>query len=153
MALLGVGSVQAEGGCPAGMIPAQGTNISTCAPISGGNGVAAESAGPRWLSRWGAIAQDPDNRVMGAAAERESKREAKKLAMESCLSRGGVKCKVLTVYTNQCLVTVQGVGAANDAMAESIERATKMGMDVCRKRGDSDCHVYYQACSLPLRIR
>ncbi|MBX9401729.1 DUF4189 domain-containing protein [Lysobacter sp. BMK333-48F3] len=148
-----VGQVRAEGGCPAGMIPAQGTNISSCMPISSSGEEAAPSLGPRWAPSWGATAQDPESGVMGAVADKPNKRSAKQGAVADCLSRGGVKCKVQGVYSNQCIVTVQGGGFENDVYAESIERATQQGMDACRKKGRSNCRVYYQACSLPIKIR
>jgi hypothetical protein len=142
----------AEGGCPAGMIPHQGTSVGSCAPIP--TGVQGnDDLGPQWASRWGALAADPKNGVMGAVTDIESKRAAQKAAIQECLTRGGKKCKIEMVYRNQCVVTVEGSTASNHARAETVERAQQNGMDACKKRGDSDCHVYYQGCSLPVRVR
>lgn len=52
----------AEGGCPSGMIPYSGTDISSCGPIppdyyGGDNSSPSPAAQPpvRWADRWGAI--------------------------------------------------------------------------------------------------
>ncbi|MGO1069552.1 DUF4189 domain-containing protein [Lysobacter sp. CA199] len=129
------------------MIPHQGANTSSCGPIP--------SSRPQiqWSSRWGAITQDPQNRIMGAAADQKSKRLAVKEAIASCESRGGHACVLLSTYSDLCIVTIQGEKGTNDATAKSIEDATELGMEACSRRGDSDCHVYYKACSLPVRVQ
>ncbi|MGO1070843.1 DUF4189 domain-containing protein [Lysobacter sp. CA199] len=146
-----VGSASAEGGCPAGMIPYQGTNTMSCGPMpSASQGTIA--GGPRWASRWGAIATDANAGIMGAVNSRESKRRARGDAVSECKSRGGVKCKVTFTYHDQCVVTVLGSQGANHGHAPSIEHAEQLGMNACRAQGDSDCHVYYTACSLSERV-
>jgi hypothetical protein len=147
-----VGTVHAEGGCPPGMIPYQGTNTQSCGPIPN-SGEQAAPTGPKWASRWGAIASDPSTGIMGAVDGRENKREASKDAVSECKSRGGDKCKVSLTYHDQCVVTIVGDTGSNHGHAESIELATQLGMNACAKRGDTDCHIYYQACSLPVRVR
>ncbi|MGO1069697.1 DUF4189 domain-containing protein [Lysobacter sp. CA199] len=113
----------------------------------------AVPSGPQWASRWGAIAADAGNGVMGAVDSRDSKRAASKEAIAECKARGGNKCKVALTYHNQCAVTINGSTGANSVGAASVERATEIGMEMCRERGDNDCRVYYQACSMPVRIR
>lgn len=150
--LVSAGTAHAEGGCPPGMIPYQGTNTQSCGPIPSSGGQVTPT-GPKWASRWGAIAQDKNSGVLGAVANRENKRTAQKDAVAECASRGGVNCKVDLAYTNQCVVTIQGSTAINNARAPSIERATQIGMEACEGRGDTDCHIYYKACSLPVQVR
>lgn len=146
-------SARAEGGCPPGMIPYRaGADASSCGPMPS-NGAASIPTGPMWATRWGAIAVDPSSGVMGAVDSRDSKRAASKDAIAECKARGGNKCKVRLSYHNQCAATVQGRTGANDAGAASVERAVEIGMELCRARGDTDCHVYYQACSMPVRVR
>ncbi|MGO1070844.1 DUF4189 domain-containing protein [Lysobacter sp. CA199] len=111
------------------------------------------SSRPVWDSRWGAIAMDPDNRTMGAVDSRESKRLARRDAVSECKARGGNKCKVTFTYQDQCVVTIQGRTGANHGHAPEIAPAAQLGMNACMKRGDDDCHVYYEACSLPVRVR
>ncbi|WP_408951522.1 DUF4189 domain-containing protein [Lysobacter sp. Hz 25] len=147
------GNVAAEAGCPPGMVPYRGgTDPSACGPMPQGPAPITPS-GPGWSSRWGAIASDEVNGIMGAVDSRESKRKAGKDALSECQARGGKKCKVTLSYTNQCVVTIQGNTGSTDAHAATIEYATQLGMESCRKRGDSDCNVYYKACSLPVQVR
>ncbi|WP_442965312.1 DUF4189 domain-containing protein [Pseudomonas sp. CGJS7] len=146
------GSAAAEGGCPAGMIPYQGTNTMSCGPMpSSGEGSAP--SGPSWASRWGAIARDTAAGVMSAVDSRDSKRRARSDAIADCKARGGEKCKVVLTYRNQCVATVYGRTGAEHISARDESSAIQLGMKACTARGDDDCRVYYQACSLPVRIR
>lgn len=150
--LAATGAAYAEGGCPPGMIPYQGTNTQSCGPIPSSGGQTTPT-GPKWASRWGAIAQDATTGIVGAVADRESKRQAKKDAIAECKSRGGSNCKLELEYTNQCVAIIQGSTASNFPHAASPEQAIALGMDACKKRGDTHCHVYYKACSLPVQVR
>lgn len=146
-------AAHAEGGCPPGMIPYRaGADASSCGPIPSSPAPQAP-AGPRWENRYGAIATDADNGIMGAVDNHASKRSASKGSVAECKARGGTECKVSVEYYNQCVVVVQGDKTANNYRAESIELATELAMEACRSGGDTDCHVYYQACSLPVRVR
>ena len=150
------GLAHAEGGCPPGMYPFQfaPNQPSSCAPIPGnGNQQMPQQPAPQWESRWGAIATDGPNDALGVATNMRSKREASQAAMHSCQSRGGVNCKIDIAYDNQCAVVVVGDGAYNVPIAETLDKAAEIGMKTCRSSGRSNCHVYYSACSLPVRIR
>lgn len=145
---------RAEGGCPPGQMPYTATppegsaaSLASCGPIP--------SRGPsiQWESRWGAIASDEANGITGAVDSRKGKRRANKGALSECQARGGKECKVMLSYHDQCVVIIQGNAGAAYTHAASIEYATQLGMEACRKRDDSDCHVYYEACSLPVRVR
>lgn len=151
--LTSIGTVHAEGGCPPGMVPYRaGAGADSCGPMPSTTPPVVQT-GPRWDDRWGAIAVDESNGVMGAVDSHSSKRSAKKGAIAECVARGGVKCKIRREYYNQCVVTVQGDKTAHEYLAGSVEHATYLGMQNCEKAGDTDCHVYYQACSMPVRIR
>jgi hypothetical protein len=143
----------AEAGCPPGMVPYRaGTDPNACGPMPQGPAPITPT-GPGWSSRWGAIAQDMASGVVGAVANRESKRQAKKDALAECKSRGGSDCRSELEYTNQCAAIVQGSTASNFSHAATVEQAIDLGTNACKKRGDSDCHIYYQACSMPVRVR
>lgn len=145
-------AVHAEGGCPAGMIPHSGTSTTSCAPIpQGPQSPGAPSV--QWASRWGAIASDGKSGVVGAVTSHESKNDARKAAVAECGARGGSNCKVETTYRNQCVAVVSGSSKSNNVTAESVERASQIGMESCSKRGDSNCRVYYSGCSLPVRVQ
>jgi hypothetical protein len=143
----------AEGGCPPGMIPYNSAAAGSAASMASCGPIPSQRPSVHWESRWGAIASDEANGIMGAVDSRATKRKAGKDALSECQARGGKQCKVTLSYTNQCVVTVQGNTGATDAHAASIESATQLGMESCRKRGDSDCNVYYKACSLPVQVR
>lgn len=150
--LMSASATQAEGGCPPGMIPYQGTSTQSCGPIPN-SGTSMAKPASDWLTRWGAIASDGSKGVMGAADSRTSKKQAERDAISECKSRGGVTCSIQLSYYNQCVVTIQGNRTASNTRAATIEEATSIGMQTCTSQGNSDCNVYYKACSLPVRSR
>jgi hypothetical protein len=107
----------------------------------------------QWESRWGAIATDGLNDALGVATDRRSKRDASQAAMQDCRSKGGVNCKIDIAYDNQCAAVVVGDGAYNVPNAPTVDQAVELGMKTCRDAGRANCHVYYSACSLPVRTR
>ncbi|MEH6414567.1 DUF4189 domain-containing protein [Pseudomonas sp. CGJS7] len=144
--------VNAEGGCPAGMIPYQGTNTMSCGPMSS-NGYDTTPSGPYWVSQWGAIAGDKASLVVGAVDSRDSKRRARADAISECETRGGSKCKVIFTYRNQCVAMVKAKTRAINVSEVDVDQAIRVGMKECRGWNDGECSVYYQACSPPVRIR
>lgn len=156
--LLIANCVYAEGGCPTGMIPASGTNINSCIPIPPGYYQNQQSSSPqappeRWIDHWGAIATYEPNGSLGIAENMPSQESAENLALEDCRAKHASKCEVQLSYRNQCAAMVVSDGGYNVTPATTIDAATEKGMDICRKAGDSNCHVYYSACSLPQRIQ
>lgn len=143
---------QAEGGCPAGMIPYSGTSTSSCGPMpSGPSGSWLPTT--RWKNRWGAVAGDDARGVVGAVTDLPSKREAKQAAVENCRDRGGVDCTLTVAYVNQCVVIVASATRYAAINAESAEVAAEIGMESCEKKNDGECRLYYAGCSWPMRVR
>ncbi|WP_255402765.1 DUF4189 domain-containing protein [Pseudoxanthomonas sp. CF125] len=125
-----------------------------CAPLPGsGNQQAPLPPAPQWERRWGAIATDGPNDALGVATDKRSKREASQIAMQDCKSKGGVSCKIDVAYDNQCAAVVVGDGGYNVGNAATVDIAVASGMKTCRDGGLTNCHAYYTACSLPVRIR
>ncbi|WP_083966261.1 DUF4189 domain-containing protein [Dyella thiooxydans] len=156
--LLIASNVHAEGGCPPGMIPASGTNINSCIPIPQGyyqnkKSNSAQTPPERWIDRWGAIATYEPNGSLGIAENMPSQESAEQLALEDCRSKHGSTCEVQLFYRNQCAAMIVSNGGYNVTPAKTIDAAERKGMDICKKAGDSNCHVYYSACSLPQRIQ
>jgi hypothetical protein len=154
--LLGTGGAHAEGGCPPGMYPFQfaPNQPTSCAPIpSAGNQQAPQPPSEQWERRWGAIATDAPNGVIGVTIDKRSKREASQAAVSDCQQQGGVNCRIDVAYDNQCAVLVVGVNGYNTPNAATAEKATELGMKTCRDAGSPDCRVLYSACSLPVRTR
>lgn len=159
--LLGAaGTVVAQ--CPAG-IPAG--NNPLCIPPDNPNspyyqpGPSASTvpSAPivRWADRWGAIAIDnrDGGAGLGVAQMSNSERKAKRVAMDECLAKGGQRCKVILTYRNQCGVVVAGDAGWNSMSAESIDKASELGIERCEKDGLKGCRVYYSNCSFAERVR
>jgi hypothetical protein len=155
--------VHAEGECPPGMFPTNPPGAQGpvgCAPIPGynqqqGQQQEPQSPPPRWTSRWGAIAGDesPQHGSTGASVNQPTRAAAEQAALENCKSNGGLTCKIEATYDNECVALVVGHPKANIFTDSTQERATEGAMHSCSSQGNTDCHVYYTACSLPARIQ
>jgi hypothetical protein len=150
--------VHAEDGCPPGLIPANGTNINSCAPIPPGyysNQPALQqpqAQPPIWSDRYGAIAADLAPLTPGSSYNEPSRKAAEQAAIDSCHSNGGVNCQVEISYGNECVALVVGKTRHNAKAGSTIASATESSMKQC-KSNDTGCFVYYTACSLPVRIQ
>ena len=103
-----------------------------------------------WQKTWGAIAPSPIGGVLGTAVGARSKKEAERLALADCKAKGGKACEVEIAYHNQCVVMVSGQANYRFASAGSISEASQLGIKLCKQRGDSNCNVYYSACTEPI---
>ena len=155
--LMASSAAHAEGGfCPPGTIDHNNGRAAAivCSPIPGyTQQQTQQQPAAQWESRWGAIATDGPKGAMGVAADKPSKLEASQAAIQDCQSKGGVNCKIDVAYDNQCGAVVVGSGGYNVQNASTSDRAVATGMKICRDEGRTDCHTYYTACSLPVRIR
>ncbi|WP_332937794.1 DUF4189 domain-containing protein [Lysobacter sp. CCNWLW3] len=111
--------------------------------------------GPRWRSRWGAIAFDfgESNVGIGVSAAASSKRQAKNGALADCRAKGGQNCRINLVYDNQCAVVIAGFGYSRSQSGPTVEIAAANGMKMCEESGAKECQIYYKACSLPEQIQ
>lgn len=146
----------AEGGtCPPGYYPYNTPGVMGCAPIPGyDNGAASTQLAmpePVWATRWGAIAMDFTNGKVGAVTEMHSKRKAEQAALAQCRSNGGSVCESALSYRNQCGVIAWGTSHVSTYSAETIEQASALALQACRKH-TTDCQIYYADCSIPERI-
>ncbi len=137
--------------CPYGAYPGKLDEPQICRPPPNET---SEPSQPqvRWENRWGAIATDVINGKLGAVVGMRTKKQAQKLAMSECRSKGGKKCTVDIVYYNQCAVMILGNKKYNTASAANIEEATRIGMKTCFS-SDANCRVYYSDCSPAERVR
>ena len=152
------GLAHAEGGCPSGMIPHHGTDITSCGPIPPGyysndNSVIPRSAelSVRWTDTWGAITVVNALSKVGVVTDQPSKRAAEKTAAADCRAQGGANCIVKLAYHNQCAVIVWGDQGYNIAVAATVDEATGIGMKTCDK-ADANCQVFYACCSFAKRL-
>lgn len=150
------GAAHGEGGCPPEMIPAQGTNISSCVPLparSEHSQDMQQQVGPRWVSQWGAIATDFAHSSAGASVNQPNKASAELAAISECRANGGDRCQIETWYSNGCASLIVGDKTHVSMNAATADEANEEGMALCMKSNDSNCRVYYSSCSLPRRVR
>jgi len=135
-------------------IPIQNRDWSGCAPID--NGVqqpqVLQTAPEIWEDHYGAIATDANIGAMGASADMPDLQSAENLAITDCQAKGGKNCIVQISYGNQCVAMVVGGKIFNVNYGATIAEASKKGLEMCAPAAN-DCHVYYSACSMPLRIQ
>ncbi|MEA9677134.1 DUF4189 domain-containing protein [Xanthomonas campestris pv. raphani] len=137
--------VFAEGNCPAGYYPIGGQGVSGCAPIGSSTSNTPQPTG-EWETRWGALARDKSNSVLGVSAKESSRSAAKKVAMKFCTEAGGESCEVKVVYKNGCIAQAQSNsrGAFNTYIDTSKVLAEKNALKNC---GAVDCTIGYSDCS------
>lgn len=116
-----------------------------------GNGVSTVPQA-KWADRWGAIAVDFDNRIIGTITDETSKRKASLAATKKCQELGGKSCKIKLAYYNQCAAMVTGLSGYTVSRAETEKRAGEIGMDDCGEK-DTQCEVFYSGCSLPVQVQ
>jgi len=141
--------VHAEGGCPAGMIPHSGTDVSSCGPIPPGYG----KPQGHWVTQWGAFAQGSDG-TAGLSSNQSSREAAKQAAINNCEARGGKQCVADDVYTyhNTCIAIVNGRDSSGQDrgtvyMAPKLKEAVQSAMKACKSSGKTDCKLFRVECS------
>jgi hypothetical protein len=149
--------VHAENGCPPGMMPYSGTDISSCGPVPPGyykNNQQAQAPQVRWASTWGAIATDSINGATGVSTGAVSKSVAEDAALDDCRSKmQNASCTIQIAYDNECAAMVAGDHGYNVTADATQDKAIDEGMKTCLNAKDSNCHVYYSGCSLPRQIQ
>jgi hypothetical protein len=158
--LLLSGITHAEGECPPGMFPTNPSGTQGpvgCAPIPGyeqqqGQQQTRQAPPPQWASRWGAIATDAIKGILGTSTDVASKDEAEQRALTECQTKGGMQCKLQNSYSNACVAMITGSKIFNVGSDADLNRAVQSGMKKCTA-ADTNCHVYYSACSLPQRLQ
>lgn len=146
-----------DGQCPEGSTQAPGPalGVINCVPLPAANNPGNDAGGPRWQSRWGAIAFDygVSNVGLGIAVASSSKRRAKSAALADCRAKGGLDCRVNLIYDNQCAVVIAATGYSRSHGGATTEIAAQRGMELCEAEGFDNCQVYYKACSLPQQVQ
>lgn len=106
----------------------------------------------QWADRWGAIAVDNANSIIGVSVDQSIRQDAEKIALAECIQEGGAKCVVKKIYKNQCAALVWGLESYVITSASTKGYAEYLGKSECALK-DYDCQTYYAACSFPVRIR
>jgi hypothetical protein len=158
----GTGDALAEQGCADGFIPNPvpgGTpGQNQCVPIPGQNRGPSGGGGAevRWARRWGAFAADTAASKVGLSTGMTSKRKAEKAAQEHCRSKGGVQCKTLLAYYDQCGAVAwgpmqNGRGDLISANAPRKKEAEELALQDCSRTSDK-CEIFFSECSYPERM-
>ncbi len=147
-------AVHAQGSCPAGQMPYSGNEMSSCGPIPPGYQGNAAPGRPatRWMSQWGAIATDDVTGSFGASTQMDSRAGAQQAALADCHAKKAATCKVEVTYDNGCAAMVVGDKAHNVGADVTLDKVVRLGLKICHDAGDTNCRVFYSACSMPRRI-
>lgn len=150
-------AAHAQTACPPGLIPyatGQGGGVAACGPDPSYNQQSQQpmSRPPRWADQWGALASDDAAGILGVSKDMPTKRSAEDAAMAECKAKGGTKCRNIANYQNECAAMVVGHAGYRIFFGKTTENAIASGMKTCNAE-NSGCHVYYSACSDPIRIQ
>jgi Domain of unknown function (DUF4189) len=149
--LMGFGpSLSAEGNCPPGYYQTGATDFVGCAPLPAQAGDEPADPGPKWASRWGAIATGKG--AFGTANNLSSARKAKKAALKQCKENGGQNCKISISFGNQCAALAWSASWIDAAAATDVQQAEAKAIKECSDLTEV-CKIYYSACSYPERVR
>lgn len=147
--------------CPAGMItnPIGAGGQAECVPGSnyqnwgsaGGGGSSATV-----YDGYGAFALDEQSLKLGVSDPKDlfrNERQAKRSALKSCKENGGVDCKVVLTFVNECAVTMFG---ATDSSGSKLAIYTGKGVDTehagnealakCKATGSPMCEPGQSDC-------
>lgn len=108
---------------------------------------------PQWQDRWGTIATDEPNAVLGTSSGRSSRQAAEQAALADCQAKGGSSCKLGIPYRNGCVAFTVSDSNFTTTADITLEVAKTSGMETCKKSGAAHCRTYYSACSPPVRIQ
>jgi len=133
----------------------QSSNGIASVPLCQRTPASAPSQDPTytWKSRWGAIATDAPNAIIGTATNMKSQRAAEKAALNDCKSKGGSPCILEMPYMDSCVALTASDTSYNVASYPQISQAMQSGMDTCIKAGAENCHTFYTACSTPILVK
>lgn len=81
-----------------------------------------------------------------------TRRIAERAALRQCRERGGVDCKLILSYQNQCAALVWGLHYRAGASAPTVDEAVAMADKECARQTE-DCRVFFSGCSYPERVR
>ncbi|NIJ91215.1 hypothetical protein FHR49_004055 [Xanthomonas campestris] len=143
--------VSAEGNCPPGFYPIGGQGVAGCAPMSGSSNATTPTATGEWETRWGAFAFDEAKGFIGASSGQSSKKKARQEAELECRKLGGVDCKPIFFYKNQCaaIAVGSGSGGAGYSGSPTLDGAKDLAVKACiGKTPGKSCEIIYSACSM-----
>lgn len=145
--LLIVPSAYAQG-CPPGQYPVVGQGWNYCAPVPGSNEPEQQQAPqPRLQNQWQALAADAPKGILGTSSHLMSRATAESAAISDCERKGGSGCIVLVSAANGCVAMITGDKFLKAKDGETKNEAEQNALKACSDGGDTNCRVYYSACS------
>ena len=139
--------------------PIQGQGWTGCAPLypsqqqqQGQQQQAPQSPPQRWADHWGALVSDDSQGKLGVATDKVNEAEAWQAAEEDCQAKGGLNCTRLISYRNECMAMVLGDKTYSFSAGATASDAIRQATQKCMAN-TTNCHVYYSACSLPVRTQ
>lgn len=150
-------TAHAQTACPPGLVPyaaGAGGGVATCGPAPTNNQQPMQRP-PLWADRWGAVAVGTPGGTpaFGASTNMSSRSKANRAALAECGAQPGAKCRIDATYHNQCVALVVGDKISASYNAPTAETATQKSMEFCKAHGNTQCRLYYSACSYPERIQ
>lgn len=144
----------AEGGsCPSGYYPVGGAASMGCAPMPNGGAQQPAQSVEIWQDRYGAIAVDTQGGPLGVATDKHTRSAANKAAMDDCRAQGNTSCVLKSSYVNGCTALVTDSAGYSFTTKETLQEAIDDALQMCAAAKGKNCRLYYQGCSLPVRVR
>ena len=142
----------AQMACPQGVTPGS----SQCLPSGGGATVPAPQ--PRWRAAWGAMVEDRKTGYVGTSSGQSSRAAAIREAKRKCIAMGGLSCRPVFEYKNNCAVMAetnadnQGHTTAYYQDGRDVEEASQFAQAACSRAAGEPCKVVYSGCSYPVLV-
>lgn len=137
--------------CPAGL-----TGMPNCLPPTHPSSPHAQSSGGAsrvyWKSQYAAVVMGKGGSGFTAMGPADSKRAAETAAMKACRERGGLDCKLIVSFGNQCAAISWGLTVRTVGMGPTLASAEADAVSRCETDTD-DCRVYFSDCANPLKVR
>ena len=157
--LLMIGSLAyADGGCPPGMIPINGTVTQGCVPMPVNYDIPHEGFVQPSEHRdlfWGALAIDKkklllthkEMKFIGVSHGHKSMNEAKKAALDMCISDGSNNCEIIDTAMNMCLfIAISPKANKLEYVFDPPQIGADMVMRKCTQKY-GDCKMAYSGCN------
>jgi hypothetical protein len=104
------------------------------------------------------MAEDVSSGYVGTSTGQFSRRAARQEAMRKCKGMGGLNCKPIFDYKNNCAVVVepvnyvQGSSTAIYRDGSSVEDASGVALAYCKQENGRECKVNYSNCTQPVLV-
>lgn len=154
VAALVFGPLAYSQGCPPGQYPVVGQGWNYCAQAPGSAAPQEPSLPPpRWKSQWQAFAGDSAKGILGTSKNLLSQQTAESAAISDCRQKGGSDCVLLISAANGCMALIAGDKRLKARDGDTKNDAEQKALNACENDADTNCHVYYSECSLPVRTQ